>query len=166
MNKISAIGISLCALVCAACGQRQSGAPAMDPMMAAMNATPVVSVTAAVKEQVARDAVYSASVQANVVNNIAPLSSGRIQKLNVEVGDFVAAGQVLAEMDRVQLDQAALRLKNDETELARVKQLFDEGGVSQSDYEALELAFKVSKSSQYNLLRNFIETDRDRKSVV
>lgn len=156
MNKVSKIGMALCALVCAACGQQKSGTPAMDPMMAAMNATPVVSVTGAVREQVARDAVYSATVQASVVNNIAPLSSGRIQKLNVEVGDFVAAGQILAEMDRVQLDQAALRLKNDETELARVKQLLAEGGVSQSDYESLELAFNVSKSSYDNLLENTI----------
>ena len=148
--------MALGALVCVACGQQQSGAPAMDPMMAAMNATPVVSVTGAVREQVARDAVYSATVQANAVNNIAPLSSGRIQKLNVEVGDFVSAGQILAEMDRVQLDQAALRLKNDETELERVRQLFAEGGVSQSDFESLELAFKVSKSSYENLLENTI----------
>ena len=59
-------------------------------------------------------------------------------------------------MDRVQLDQAALRLKNDETELARVKQLQAEGGVSQSDYEALELAFNVSKSSYENLQENTI----------
>ena len=147
--------MALGALVCAACGQ-QSGTPAVDPMMAAMNATPVVSVTGAVREQVARDAVYSATVQANVVNNIAPLSSGRIQKLNVEVGDFVSAGQILAEMDRVQLDQAALRLKNDETELERVRQLLAEGGVSQSDFESLELAFKVSKSSYENLQENTI----------
>jgi RND family efflux transporter, MFP subunit len=155
MNKISAIGIGLCAIVSAACGQ-QGGTSAPDPMMAAMNATPVVSVTAAVRQNVARDAVYSATVQANAINNIAPQSGGRIQKLNVEVGDFVSAGQVLAEMDRVQLDQAALRLKNDETELARVKQLFEQGGVSQSDYEALELAFKVSRSSYDNLLENTI----------
>lgn len=147
--------MALCALVGVACGQQNSGAPAMDPM-AALNATPVVSVTGAVREQVARDAVYSATVQANVVNNIAPLTSGRIQKLNVEVGDFVSAGQILAEMDRVQLDQAALRLKNDENELERVRQLLAEGGVSQSDFESLELAFKVSKSSYENLLENTI----------
>lgn len=148
--------MALCALVCAACGQQQSGSPAMDPMMAAMNATPVVSVTSAVREQVARDAVYSTSVQANVINNIAPQSAGRIQKLNVEVGDFVSAGQILAEMDRVQLEQAELRLKNDETELARVKQLYAEGGISQSDYEALELAFNVSRSSYENLQENTV----------
>ena len=118
--------------------------------------TPVVSVTAAVRQMVPQEAVYSSTVQANVVNNIAPQSAGRIQKLNVEVGDFVSSGQILAEMDRVQLDQAGLRLKNDETELARVKQLLSEGGVSQSDYEALELAFNVSKSSYQNLLENTI----------
>ena len=154
MNKQVLIGMACCALL-SACGQQKSGAPA-NPMMALADKTPVVSVAAAVLQQVPQDAVYSASVQANVVNNIAPQAGGRIQKLNVEVGDFVSAGQVLAEMDRLQLDQAALRLKNDETELARVKQLFAEGGVSQSDYEALELAFKVSRSSFENLQENTI----------
>ena len=154
MNKQVLIGIACCALL-SACGQQKSGAPA-DPMMAMADKTPVVSVAAAVRQAVAQEAVYSASVQANVVNNIAPQTGGRIQKLNVEVGDFVSAGQVLAEMDRVQLDQAALRLKNDETELARVKQLFEEGGVSQSDFESLELAFKVAKSSYENLLENTV----------
>ena len=146
--------MACCALL-SACGQQKSGAPA-DPMAGAADKTPVVSVAAATRQAVAQEAVYSASVQANVVNNIAPQTGGRIQKLNVEVGDFVSAGQILAEMDRVQLDQAALRLKNDETELARVKQLFEEGGVSQSDFESLELAFKVSKSSYENLLENTV----------
>ena len=149
------MGLALCALVCAACGQNNAGAPAPGPMMMGAT-TPVVSVTSAVRQAVPQDAVYSSTVQANAVNNIAPQSGGCIQKLNVEVGDFVSSGQILAEMDRVQLDQASLKLKNDETELARVKQLFEEGGVSQSDYEALELAFNVSKSSYANLLENTI----------
>ena len=157
MNKQIMIAAALCALLCASCGPRgNTSSPAFPPMGVDPNATPVVTVTAAARQEVAQDAVYSATVQANAVNNIAPLTSGRIQKLNVEVGDFVSAGQVLAEMDRVQLDQAELRLRNDETELARVKQLFAEGGVSQSDYEALELAYKVAKSSYDNLLENTI----------
>jgi RND family efflux transporter MFP subunit len=154
MNKQVRLGLALCALVCAACGQQNNEPSSPFPPMGPT--TPVVSVTAAVRQSVPQEAVYSSTVQANVVNNIAPQSAGRIQKLNVEVGDFVSAGQILAEMDRVQLDQAALRLRNDETELARVKQLLGEGGVSQSDYEALELAFNVSKSSYQNLLENTI----------
>ena len=59
-------------------------------------------------------------------------------------------------MDRVQLDQAQLRLVNAETELGRLKQLYEQGGLAQSDYEAAELNYKVSKSSYDNLLENTI----------
>ena len=156
MNKIYLMGMACFALLCAGCGQQNTPVKTDPALPGLAPVTPVVSVATAVRQRVPQDAVYSASVQANVVNNIAPQTAGRIQKLNVEVGDFVSAGQILAEMDRVQLDQAALRLKNDETELERVRQLLSEGGISQSDFEALELAFKVAKSSYDNLLENTI----------
>lgn len=77
-------------------------------------------------------------------------------KINAEIGDFVSAGQILAEMDGSNLEQARLRLKNSEDELNRVKQLFDEGGISQSDFDALELNYNVSKRSYENLLENTV----------
>jgi len=155
MNKYYLAGMALGVLCCVSCGPRNSGVTA-HAMVDPASVTPVVSVVPATLQQIAQDGVYSSTVQANVVNNIAPQAGGRIQKLNVEIGDFVSAGQVLAEMDRVQLDQAELRLKNDEKELARVKKLLDEGAVSQSDYESLELAYKVSQSSYDNLMENTI----------
>lgn len=118
--------------------------------------TPIVTVEKAVRETVPQDAVYSSTIQANVINNIAPQTGSRIQKINVEVGDFVSAGQVLAEMDRVQLQQAELQLKNSELELGRLKQLLSEGGISQSDYDALELQYNVARNSYDNLVENTI----------
>ena len=154
------MGLALCVLALSACGRGQNAsAPAGPGPMGPMgmeDRTPVVSVATATRQKVAQDAVYSATVQANVVNNIAPQTSGRIVKLNVEVGDFVSSGQVLAEMDRLQMEQAELRLRNDKTELDRVKQLLDQGGVAPSDYEALELAYNVSKSSYDNLVQNTV----------
>ena len=117
---------------------------------------PIVFVQAAEKEEIPQDAVYASSVQANAVNNIVPQSGNRIQKINVEIGDFVSQGQILAEMDRVQLEQAELKLRNDEAELERVRQLLQEGGISQSDFDQLQLAFNVSKSSFQNLQENTI----------
>lgn len=117
---------------------------------------PIVRVISAGTESVAQDNVYSSTIQANIINNIAPQSGGRIQKLNVEVGDMVKAGDILVEMDRVQLDQAELRLRNAETELARVRELYAQGGISQSDFESLELSYKVSKTTYENLLENTI----------
>ena len=116
----------------------------------------VVSVREVGRRDVAHSEVYSSTVLANVTNNIAPQSGSRIQKIRVEVGDYVQAGQVLAEMDRVQLDQARLKLVNDSTELVRLRGLYEAGGLSQSDYDAAELGYKVSRTSYANLLENTI----------
>ena len=153
MNKTLIIAAAV--LLVAGCGQQTSNknAASAAPQQESL---PLVSVITTAKEHVPQTSLYSSTVQANVVNNIAPQSAGRIKKLNVEVGDFVAAGQILAEMDRVQLDQAELKLRNDETELERVRALLAQGGISQADFDQLELAFKVSKSSYENIKDNTI----------
>ncbi|MBP5566211.1 MAG: efflux RND transporter periplasmic adaptor subunit [Bacteroidales bacterium] len=155
MKKISII--ALAALVLAGCGQKKdSQSQAQQAAIAAQPKAQTVKVQPAAKQEVKQDGTYSATVQAFAVNNIAPQSGGRIQKINVEVGDYVGKGQILAEMDRVQLDQAKLRLSNAETELGRLKQLYEQGGLAQSDYEAAELNYKVSKSTYDNLVENTI----------
>lgn len=153
MKKISLI--ALAAILLAGCSQKKNSQEASGSV-AAQPQVQAVKVISASKQEVKQDGTYSATVQANVVNNIAPQSGGRIQKINVEVGDFVYAGQILAEMDRVQLDQAKLRLANAETELGRLKQLYEQGGLAQSDYEAAELNYEVSKSTYDNLLENTV----------
>ncbi|MBR5568572.1 MAG: efflux RND transporter periplasmic adaptor subunit [Bacteroidales bacterium] len=119
-------------------------------------ADPTVSVAQVFVREVPQDAVYTSTVQAFVKNNIAPQSGNRIAKINAEIGDFVKKGQVLAEMDMIQLHQAELQMKNNEIELARLRGLFDAGGLSQSDLDAIELAYKVSKAQYDNLLENSV----------
>ena len=155
MKKISII--ALAALILAGCGQKKdSQSQAQQAALAAQPKAQTVKVQPAAKQEVKQDGSYSATVQAFAVNNIAPQSGGRIQKINVEVGDYVGKGQILAEMDRVQLDQAKLRLSNAETELGRLKQLYEQGGLAQSDYEAAELNYKISKSTYDNMVENTI----------
>lgn len=117
---------------------------------------PIVEATIVSRQNVPQDQVYSSTVQAFVINNIVPQTAARIEKINVEVGDFVSAGQVLAEMDRLQLDQAGLKLKNAEDEFERMKGLYEEGGVSQSDFESMQLSYHVSKSTYDNIYENTI----------
>ena len=148
--------ITLAVLAIAGCTQKKTSQEAQAAQAQAQAKAQTVKVMPAAKQDVKQNGSYSATVQAFAVNNIAPQSGSRIQKINVEVGDFVSKGQILAEMDRVQLDQAKLRLTNSETELARLKQLYEQGGVAQSDYEAAELTCKVNKSTYDNLLENTI----------
>lgn len=123
---------------------------------AAVDMTPVVSVEKVFVREVPQTATYTSTVQSYVKNNIAPQMAGRINKINVEIGDNVKKGQVLAEMDKSQLLQAQLQLANQEVELQRLKALYDAGGISKSDYDAVEMSYNIAKTQVENLVENTI----------
>ena len=140
------------------CGGNGSGSSGNTGPAAGMMTpqTPNVEVTEAKAQVVAQESVYSSTVEAYAVNNIMPQSGGRIRRINVQVGDYVNKGQILAEMDRAQLDQLELQIQNDEAEHERLKSLYQQGGVSQSDFETAELNYKVRKSNYNNVKENTI----------
>ena len=115
-----------------------------------------VKVQPAESEDVPQSDVYSSTVEAYAKNNIAPQSYSRIQKIYVEVGDFVKAGQIVAKMDEVSLNQSKLSLANDSLEFSRLKKLYEQGGVSKSDFDAMELKYNVTRSQYENLLENTV----------
>ena len=117
---------------------------------------PTVSVTAVSSRNVPQTATYTSTIQPYVKNNIAPQMTGRITKINVEIGDFVKKGQVLAEIDKAQLQQAQLQLHNQEVELERLRSLYKAGGLSKSDLDAIELSYNVIKTQVENLLENTV----------
>lgn len=101
---------------------------------------------------------FTATVEADVTNNIAPQNPARIKKVYVEVGDKVYAGQKLAEMDAVNLNQIKLQMENDKTEFERVDELYKVGGISKSTWDAKKLAYEISRSSYENMLENTLLT--------
>ena len=117
---------------------------------------PTVAVEQVFVKEVPQLATYTSTVQAYVKNNIAPQMAGRITKINVEIGDNVAKGQILAEMDKTQLLQAQLQLQNQAVELERLKTLYESGAISKSDYEAVELGYNVAKTQLENLEENTV----------
>ena len=139
-------------LAAVACGNQEANKEPAVPVQT----VPSVEIAVAQARDVPQDNTYATTVLAEAVNNIAPQTGGRIRKINVEVGDYVVKGQILAEMDRLQLDQLELQVKNDEIEYERLKSLYAEGAVSQSDFEAAELGYKVRKSNLDNLRENTI----------
>ena len=117
-------------------------------------ALPSVAVAQVFVREVPQEATYTSTIQPYVKNNIVPQTAGRITKINVEVGDRVKKGQVLAEIDKVQLQQAQLQLHNAEIELGRLKALYEAGGLSKSDLDAVELQYNVAKTQVQNLIEN------------
>ena len=156
MNKIirTMVFVSATALM-ASCGNGKKAESADAAAQTEERATLIATATAT-RQEVPQTETYSPSVQAFAVNNIAPQTGGRIKTIKVDVGSFVEKNQLLAEMDAAQLDQSRLKLVNDSTELSRLRSLYEEGGVSKSDFDAAEMAWKVSRRSYNNLLENTV----------
>lgn len=97
---------------------------------------------------------YTATVEAEVKNNIAPASPVRIDRIAVEVGDRVSKGQKLVSMDAANLKQAKFQLDNQLIEFKRVDELYKVGGVSKSEWDAAKMALDVKQTAYDNLLEN------------
>lgn len=148
MKKLNTLLIASAAIILMSCGQSNNNTQQV------VEENPKVTVTTVNAEYVSQITVYPTTIEADIVNNIAPQSSARISKIYVEIGDKVEAGQVLAKMDEANLEKARLQLVNDSIELGRIKQLHDIGATSQSDFEAMSLKYDVSKRTYLNLLEN------------
>lgn len=142
------------AVMAVSCGNNNSKT-AEQPKAAEVRLSNVAIMAASYKD-VPQSDVYTANVEAYAKNNIAPQSPSRIQKIYVEVGDFVRAGQIVAKMDEVSLNQSKLSMANDSLEYSRIKKLYEQGGVSKSDFDAMELKYNVTRSQYQNLLENTI----------
>lgn len=99
---------------------------------------------------------FTANVQSDVVNKIAPQAPTRIRKINVEVGDRVSAGQTLVVLDNNNQAQLEAQLQNLETEFNRVDVLYKAGGVSKSQWEQVKTQLDVMRQSLSNIQENTV----------
>ena len=88
--------------------------------------------------------------------HLAPASPGRIEAFKVDVSDVVKKGDILVQMDRTQLLQTELQLKNYETEYNRAKILYEAGSYSKQNYDQIKTQYEVAKTNVDYLRTNTI----------
>ena len=152
MKKSFQLAAVLVAAMLGACsgGEEKKAETAADTVIEKPNVK-LATVTSRDVEQVGE---YTATVEAEAKNNIAPTTPGRISQIFVEVGDYVRKGQKLVQMDAANLTQLKLQLDNQETEFKRVDELYKVGGVSKAEWDAAKTNLDVRRSSYENLLEN------------
>ena len=117
---------------------------------------PKVKIETVSTEAVAQLEEYATTVEAEVKNNIIPNSPLRIQKILVEVGDYVKKGQQVVQLDASSLDQLKLQYNNQMTNFKRIEELYKIGGTSKSDYENMKMQLDVTKKNLDNRLENTV----------
>ena len=81
---------------------------------------------------------YTATVEADNTNNIAPSQPNRIKTISVEVGDRVRRGQTLVTLDRAGIDQLKLNLDDAQREYDRAAKLLEIGAGTQQQVDQLK----------------------------
>jgi len=99
---------------------------------------------------------YTATVEADNVNNIAPATPNRIKSIAVEVGDRVRRGQTLVNLDPANSDQLKINLDQIEREYNRAVQLLEIGGGTRQSVDQLKAQLDAARTQYANVLENTV----------
>ena len=143
-------------LALGACSGGGKDAPAATPASsdadAASAAEPGDAITVTVEpvalQRVERTVDFVGTLRANAEAEVATEVDGRLLEITADLGDQVAAGQVLAALDSASLDaqlrEATANLQKTTNEEARARRLKEEGVMSQQEYDTISSAQNVS----------------------
>jgi len=113
-----------------------------------------VRVTTLEPRNIGRVLEFSANTTSWEEVNLVPVSPGRIEKIFVEVGSRVRAGQTLVQMDQTSLRQARLSIDNLQNDFKRYETLHETGAISQQIYDQTKTQLDVQKNSIAFLEKN------------
>ena len=120
----------------------------------AQQAKPQVRIAKVTSEDIPQTETYTATVESDVKNNIAPNTPYRIEKIYVDVGDNVRQGQVVVQLDASNLQQLKLQVENQKIEFNRTSQLYQVGGASKAEYDNAKLQLDVLSTQLKQLMQN------------
>ncbi|HHT34360.1 MAG: efflux RND transporter periplasmic adaptor subunit [Proteiniphilum sp.] len=97
---------------------------------------------------------FTASVEADQVNNIAPAMGGRIRRIMVDVGSTVRRGQTVATMDAASFAQQETQVATLRRDFERYEELFAVGGISKQQLDQARTQLEVAETALNNLSEN------------
>lgn len=147
MKYIKTLSLAALAVLAVACKSE-------DKAGVAQQAKPQVKIAKVTSEDIPQTETYTATVESDVKNNIAPNTPFRIEKIYVDVGDQVRKGQVLVQLDASNLQQLKLQVENQKIEFNRTSQLYQVGGASKAEYDNAKLQLDVLSTQLRQLMQN------------
>ncbi len=153
-KNLTFIVMAAAALLCS-CGSSETEKGAAQ-QAAVQEARPKVRLATVRTEEVMQSETYTTTVEAEVKNNIIPNAPLRIEKILVEVGDYVKKGQQLVNLDASSLDQLKLQVENQTIDFKRVEELYKVGGASKAEYDNAKTQLEVNRKSLANRLENTV----------
>lgn len=148
MKYIKTLSLVALGMLAVSCGSKSDDKAALQEEKVQVKITKVTS------EDIPQTETYTATVESDVKNNIAPNTPYRIERIYVDVGDPVRKGQVLVQLDASNLQQLKLQLENQKIEFNRTAQLYQVGGASKAEYDNAKMQLDVFSTQYRQLVEN------------
>ena len=146
INKLMSVACAS-ALLFSCSGKQEQAATATEEL-------PLVTIEKVTEEDVPQIVSYTATVEPFKTNNISASSANRIKSILVDVGSTVAAGQTVAVLDAVYIDQQEIRIANMKREYDRAVELLNIGGGTQQSVDQLKTEYDAAVRSLKNMKEN------------
>lgn len=119
---------------------------------------PKIEIEQVYSQNVSQINEYTATVEADNINNISPASPNRIKNILVDVGSQVKRGQTLVVLDKSNVDQLKVRLDHAKIEYDRAKNLLEIGSGTQQAVDQYKTELDALQSQYNNMLENTVLT--------
>ena len=155
-KTLATIAISAMLSACSANSESADNQEINDSTTTKAEELPKIDIKQVSYSQVAQDNEYTATVEADNINNISPSTPNRIKSITVDVGDNVAKGQTLVTLDATNVDQLKVRLNHAKIEYNRALNLLEIGAGTQQAVDAAKTEVDALTSQYNNVVENTV----------
>ena len=107
--------------------------------------------------------VFNGRIKEKSLTSLSFRVGGPLMKLNVETGDYVRAGALIAQIDKrdyqIQLQTTKAQFVQTESEYKRYKQLVDQNKIPENTFERVESGYLMAKSAYENAKNQLNDTE-------
>ena len=147
------IPLAAAAIMLTGCSKKEAATAAPEEEELPLVETDVVAV-----REIPLSETYTANIEAENLNNIAPATPNRIRRILVDVGDPVRRGQTLVELDAANIDQLKIQLDQIERDYNRAAELLRIGSGTQMAVEQAKAQLDAARTQYQNARENTILT--------
>lgn len=147
------IPLAAAAIMLSGCSKKEAATAAPEEEELPLVETDVVAV-----REIPLSETYTANIEAENLNNIAPATPNRIRRILVDVGDPVRRGQTLVELDAANIDQLKIQLDQIERDYNRAAELLRIGSGTQMAVEQAKAQLDAARTQYQNARENTILT--------
>ncbi len=153
MNKLKSVSVVICSGIIFFSSCTSESNEAKKETQDSLKSVPVKTIVLK-QEQVNKNIDYTATLIPFKEVHLASASPGKIEKINVEISDKVEKGEIVALMDRTNLETARLNLMKLETDYKRMDTLKKTQSIADQQYDQIKSAYDIAKNSYQFLLDN------------